>query len=168
LLLFCPRWLFVYPGLVALCIGALGTTALTFGHVGGLDIAALLYSAALLIIGYQALWFGLLMQTYAAAQGLLPATTRLHRIRRSLRLERGIILGVVLTLIGVVLAVVSFARWRSADFGALDPSKNVRVITPAILGLILGCQTILGSFSIGVLGLPVRSPENEVARRTAP
>jgi hypothetical protein len=34
------------------------TAVLTFGHVGGLDIAGLLYAAALTIIGYQALWFG--------------------------------------------------------------------------------------------------------------
>ena len=72
LLLFCPYWLFVVPGLVLFAVGVIGTTALTFGHIGGLDIAGLLYAASLVIIGYQALWFGLLMQTYAESRGILP------------------------------------------------------------------------------------------------
>ena len=47
-----------------------------------------------MIIGYQALWFGLLMQTYAESRGILPEGTRMRRIRRLLTLERGLILGV--------------------------------------------------------------------------
>jgi glycosyltransferase involved in cell wall biosynthesis len=159
LLLFCPYWLFVVPGFVAFALGAVGTTALTFGHIGGLDIAGLLYAAALMIVGYQALWFGLLMQTYAESRGILPEGTRMHRVRRSLTLERGLITGVVLLLVGVLVAVVSVLRWRSAHFGPLNPAENVRVIVPAILGLVLGSQTILGSFSIGVLGIRTAAPD---------
>ena len=36
------------------------------------------------------------------------------------------------------------------------------MITPAILGLILGSQTILGSFSIGVLGIRTAAPDEPV------
>ena len=166
LLLFCPYWLFVVPGFVVFALGAVGTTALTFGHVGGLDIAGLLYAASLMIIGYQALWFGLLMQTYAESRGILPEGTRMHRVRRSLTLERGLIVGVALLIIGALVAVISVLRWRSAHFGALNPAQNVRVITPAILGLILGSQTILGSFSIGVLGIRTAAPDEPVRQRT--
>lgn len=165
LLLFCPRWLFVYPGAIALALGAIGSFTLTFGHVGGLDIAALLYAAALTIVGYQALWFGLLMQTYAAAQGILPIDDRVRRIQRSLRLERGLVLGAILTITGILFAVVSFLRWRAANYGPLNPGENVRVIIPAILGLVMGSQTILGSFSIAVLGLPVKSGSEPAKQR---
>jgi glycosyltransferase involved in cell wall biosynthesis len=157
LLLFCPQWMFIVPGALAFSIGAVGATILTFGHIGGLDIAGLLYAAALTIIGYQALWFGLLMQTYAESRGILPAG-RMKGIRQFLTLERGLILGVLLILVGLFVAVVSVLRWRSADFGALDPTENVRVIVPAILGLVLGAQTVLGSFSIGVLGIRTAEP----------
>ena len=80
-------------------------------------------------------------------------------MRRAVTLERGLIIGVGLLLIGVLVAIVSVLRWRSANFGALNPAENVRVITPAILGLILGSQTILGSFSIGVLGIRTAEPD---------
>jgi glycosyltransferase involved in cell wall biosynthesis len=165
LLLFCPNWLFVIPGLVVLTIGAVGTTVLTFGHIGGLDIAGLLYAASLTIIGYQALWFGLLMQTYAESRGILPEGGRMHRVRKLLTLERGLILGAALLLMGALVAVISVLRWRSAGFGALNPGQNVRVITPAILGLVLGSQTILGSFSIGVLAIRTAAPDEPAPQR---
>ena len=82
LLLFCPHWLFVVPGLRRCSRSARSApSSLTFGHIGGLDIAGLLYAAALMIIGYQALWFGLLMQTYAESRGILPEGSRMRRIR---------------------------------------------------------------------------------------
>ena len=164
LLLFCPRWVFVYPGLIAFGIGAVGTATLTFGHIGSLDIAALLYAAALMIIGYQALWFGMLMQTYAETRGILPQRSHMNRIHRVLTLERGLILGAGLIAFGVVLAILSFVRWREANFGTLNPGTNVRTITPAILGLVLGAQTILGSFSIGVLAIRTTADEQPATR----
>jgi glycosyltransferase involved in cell wall biosynthesis len=163
LLLFCPRWVFVYPGLIALSIGAVGTTALTFGSFGRLDIAGLLYAAALMIIGYQALWFGLLMQSYAETRGILPVRARVSRFERAHTLERGLILGVGMIVFGVIVALLSFIRWRQADFGALNPSTNVRTITPAILGLVMGSQTILGSFSIGILS--IRTTDEQPVQR---
>jgi glycosyltransferase involved in cell wall biosynthesis len=165
LLLFCPRWVFVYPGLITLALGAVGTVTLEFGHIAGLDIAGLLYSAALMVIGYQALWFGLLMQTYAETRGILPMRAGPSRVQRFLKLERGLVLGVGLIMFGVLGAVLSVIRWRQADFGALNPGTNVRSITPAILGLVMGSQTILGSFSIGVLA--IRTAADEPANQGA-
>ena len=118
-----------------------------------------------MIIGYQALWFGLLMQTYAETRGILPKRQRLNRIHHVLTLERGLILGVGLIVFGVIVAIVSFFRWRQADFGALNPGTNVRTITPAILGLVLGAQTILGSFSIGVLAIRTTADEPPASAR---
>ncbi len=165
LLLFCPRWVFVYPGAILLGVGAVGTATLTFGHIGSLDIAALLYAAALMIIGYQALWFGLLMQTYAETRGILPMRARVNRFQRALTLERGLVLGVGLIVFGVVVALISVIRWQEAEFGALNPSTNVRTITPAILGLVMGSQTILGSFSVGVLG--IRTADEQPVQRAS-
>lgn len=163
LLLFCPRWVFVYPGLIALGIGAVGTTALTFGYVGHLDIAGLLYAAALMIIGYQALWFGLLMQSYAETRGILPVRARVNRFERALSLERGLVFGAGMIVFGLIVALLSFIRWRQANYGALNPGTNVRTITPAILGLVMGSQTILGSFSIGVLS--IRTADEQPVQR---
>jgi glycosyltransferase involved in cell wall biosynthesis len=167
LLLFCPKWLFIVPGLMLFALGVAGTAVLTFTHAGGLDIAGLMYAASLTIIGYQALWFGLLMQTYAESRGILPEARRMRRVRRALTLERGLIIGVGLLLIGTLVAIISILRWRSVHFGPLDSAQNVRLITPAILGLVLGSQTVLGSFSIGVLGIRTAAPDDPQARAGA-
>ena len=71
-------------------------------------------------------------------------------------------------LFGVIVAVLSFIRWRQADFGALNPGTNVRTITPAILGLVMGSQTILGSFSIGVLAIRTNADEPANQRAATP
>jgi len=126
----------------------------------------LLVFTALTIIGYQALWFGLLMQTYAESRGILPPG-RMKGIRQYLTLERGLILGVLMIMVGLFVAVVSVVRWRNANFGALNPTENVRVIVPAILGLVLGAQTVLGSFSIGVLAIRTAAPDDPAPQRAA-
>jgi glycosyltransferase involved in cell wall biosynthesis len=166
LLLFCPRWLFVMPGVAALAVGGLGVLALEIGHIGGLDIAGMLYASALVVIGYQALWFGLLMQTYAESRGILPPRAHPSRLLKFLKLERGIIIGAGLLVIGAAFAVVSVLRWRAAGYGVLNASENVRVIAPAVLGLVTGSQTILGSFSIAVLAIRTTPPDELAAKRS--
>jgi hypothetical protein len=93
------------------------------------------------------------MQNYAETRGILPLRARPNRIQRRLTLERGLVLGVGMIVFGLIVALLSFIRWRQADYGALNPGTNVRTIVPAILGLVMGSQTILGSFSIGVLSI---------------
>lgn len=156
LLIFSPRWLFFYPGLLVFLVGAVGTSALIIGPIGRLDIGALLYAAALTIIGYQALWFAVIVKTYAVAEGFLPEGRRSEWIAGALTLERGLMLGFAMILIGVVLAVASLVRWRGQGYGALDPNQTVRTVLPAVLGLVLGSQTILGSFSSSVLAIRIR------------
>ena len=88
---------------------------------------------------------------------------------RVLTLERGLVFGAGLIVFGVIVALLSVLRWRQADFGALNPGTNVRTITPAILGLVMGSQTILGSFSVGVLGIRTSADEPAAEpRRAAP
>jgi hypothetical protein len=59
LLIFCPRWLFLYPGAVLFVLGALGMAALLPGPVrlGGitLDVHSLLYASGAVVMGFQAM-----------------------------------------------------------------------------------------------------------------
>jgi hypothetical protein len=43
--------------------------------------------------------------------------------------------------------------WKSAAFGPLQPSDLLRTIIPAMLALVLGCQIVLSSFFLSVLGM---------------
>lgn len=165
MLLMSPRWLFRYPGMLALAIGLIGTVVLSIGPVEvgrfGLDIATLLYAAALAMIGHALLWFGAISERFAGRLGLTVPAPRPGREgptgpERDRRLERGLAVGAGLVVVGIALAAVSLVRWGVADFAAVDPRTTVRIVTPAVLGLVLGAQTIFSSLLVSVMELPTR------------
>jgi hypothetical protein len=157
LLLYSPRWLFLVPGLVMFAVGLLLTSLLVLGplEVGAvtLDLSALVYSAALVVIGAQAVTFALFTKVYAVAKGFLPPDDRIDRLGARFRLERGLLLGVGVLIAGAVIAVWSFWRWRNEGWGNLDPTDQLRIVVPAALGLILGSWTVLASFFLSILGM---------------
>ena len=155
LLIFAPRWLFVYPGLVAFFLGAIAVGVLSFGGVEiagvGFDVTTMVYASALCVIGYQALMFFWLTKLYATQEGFLPASPRYRSIVAKWSAERGLLVGLALFIIGIAIGIIQVARWGSLDFGPQDASAVVRIAIPSALGIMLGFQTIMMSFFSGVL-----------------
>lgn len=160
LLLFAPRWLFVYPGLVAFFLGAVAVGVLSFGGVRiggvGFDVTTMVYASALCAIGYQSLLFFWLTKLYATEQGFLPASERYRRLIARWSQERGLILGLAIFVLGVVIGIVQVSRWGGEGFGPMDATEVVRVAVPTSLALMLGFQTMMMSFFSGVLTIPRR------------
>jgi glycosyltransferase involved in cell wall biosynthesis len=157
LLLFAPRWLFLFPGFALAGLGALATlvllmTPVTIGSAT-FDVGTLGFSAAALLIGSQAIAFWLLTKVYAIEEGFLPEDPRMTRLFQRFTLEVGLVVGAVLFLIGIVAAVVSLVRWGQADLGALDTRGQIRIVIVSMLGFILGAQVILNSLFVSILGL---------------
>jgi hypothetical protein len=69
--------LFLYPGAVMMLVGlALGVWILaTPAVVGGLrfSVHSLLYGSAMILLGFQAVWFGLFTRVIAVSTGFVPA-----------------------------------------------------------------------------------------------
>ena len=160
LLIFAPRWLFVYPGLVAFFLGAIAVGVLSFGGVEiagvGFDVTTMVYASALCVIGYQALMFFWLTKLYATQEGFLPASPRYRSVVAKWSAERGLLVGLALFIIGIAIGIIQVARWGSLDFGPQDASAVVRIAIPSALGIMLGFQTIMMSFFSGVLTTPRR------------
>jgi hypothetical protein len=161
LLLYSPRWLFLYPGAALMLIGLLAGLWILPGPrtLGGVtfDVQTLLYAATAISVGFQSVVFAVLTKLFATQEGLLPPNPVLERSYRYVTLELGIVLGVVLVLGGLAGSVWALGAWGSRSFGPLDPSRVLRVIIPSALALTLGCQIVLSSFFISVLGLRRRS-----------
>lgn len=157
LLLYSPRWLFLVPGAVMLAVGLIVTAVLVVGPVelGGvtLDLSALVYAAALTVIGTQSITFALFTKIYAVSKGFLPPDDRIDRLGARFRLERGLLLGFLVFLAGLIAAVLSFWRWREQGWGDLDPGEQLRIVIPASLGLVLGWWAVLASFFLSILGM---------------
>ena len=161
LLLYSPRWLFLYPGASLMVVGAVVLLWLLPGEraIGSLrlDIHTLVYAAAAVMLGYQAVIFALFTKTFAISEGLLPEDPRLTRLYRYVTLETGIVAGIVLVIAGLVLAVTAIGIWQTQGFGPIvDVPRSLRVVILSSLAITLGVQTFFASFFLSVLGLSRR------------
>jgi glycosyltransferase involved in cell wall biosynthesis len=161
LLLFSPVWLFFYPGILLLVSG-LATTLWLLPHpqsAGGVTfgVNTLVFAAAAIICGFQAIVFYMFAKTYAIRSGLLPEDRMVARLRETLRLETGLIAGLLCMGAGLTLAAVALGFWGSHSFGRLNPEQSLRMVIPSATLLILGMQVAFSSCLLGVLQLDTRT-----------
>jgi hypothetical protein len=46
----------------------------------------------------------------------------------------------------------AFYLWERTGYGALDPRQMIRIISPGLLSLTLGVETVFSSFFFSILG----------------
>jgi glycosyltransferase involved in cell wall biosynthesis len=157
LLLYCPRWLFLLPGVGLMALGLVIFAAVLPAPreiLGAkLDIHTLLAGAGFLVIGYQAVVFGILTKVFGITEGLLPEDPLLNRLFRKVTLETGLLVGGLLVASGLVGGIAALWHWHDVSFGELQSSRTMRVFIPAVTAGIVGSQTVLASFFLSILGL---------------
>lgn len=157
LLLYSPRWLFLYPGILLISLGLAGCVLLLpgprFFYGIGFDIHTLLYAFVSVLLGFQLIAFGTFAKVFAISEGLLPPDPRLNRAFRWITLETGLIVGGLLTIIGIGGSVWAVSSWARKSFGALEPAQMLRLVMPAVFSLTLGIEIIFSSFFLSILGL---------------
>lgn len=160
LLLFSPRWLFLYPGVALAAGGCLLMLRLSFGPLalGGvaLDTQSLLFAAAMVTVGIQAIPFAILSRTYAAARGMLPGNRSVLMTAHPQALERGALVGLSLLLLGLVGSAVAVGRWATQGFGPLDLASSLRWSIPSVTCFIVGAEVLMASFFLGLLHFDTR------------
>jgi glycosyltransferase involved in cell wall biosynthesis len=157
LLLYSPRWLFLYPGAILMFIGLLVGGSLELGPkvINGVtfDVHTLFYSAIAVVVGFQSIIFALFTKVFAISEKLLPEDPRLNRLFKYVTLESGLIVGALLLLAGFAGSIYALAFWDTRAFGPLNPSSTFRLVIPAGTTLLLGFQIVFSSFFLSVLGL---------------
>jgi hypothetical protein len=161
MLLLCPRWLFLVPGVGLMGAGGLLGARLVAGPLvlagsATLDVHTLFFCAMAVLVGFQSLAFAVLSEAFARHYGLRPAGSRLLRLLRRVTLEAGLLGGGLCAMAGIVLSAWSWWYWRSRGFGDLDPRHVLRWVIPGGTLMAIGCQVVLVSFFLGVLQLAVR------------
>ncbi len=157
LLLLCPLWLYLIPASLLLG-GGLGLMAwLTGGprQVGGIvfDVHTMLLGSLAVILGYQTIWLWAYAKIHGWTSGLLPAETFSRRVFDHVNLERGLLAGAVLLLAGLGLNGWLVHTWLGQDFGPLDVTITLRFALWGFTAMVLGVQTIYGSFFLSMLGM---------------
>lgn len=168
LLLFSPRWLFLYPGLAAVGIGALLMLWLLPGprRVSGItfDIHTLLYASLAISVGYQAIQFWTFAKLYGMREGIVPPDPSFRRFMGIATLERGLIAGLFLLVLGLGIGIAAVSAWDVSKFGELSPSATMRLVIPSATAIMLAFQTAYGAFFLSVLEIRAsRSEKPEVS-----
>ena len=157
LLLYSPRWLFLYPGTVLILLG-LGVCAWLLPGPKILneiefDVHTLLYAFASVLLGFQLVAFAMFTKVFAISEGLLPEDPRLSHAFEYITLETGLAFGGLLIAGGIGGSILAFSGWAKSSFGELDPVRILRIVMPSVFSLTLGVQIICSSFFLSILGL---------------
>jgi glycosyltransferase involved in cell wall biosynthesis len=158
ILVYNPTFLFLMPGAVMLFAGSL-ITLLVFLEVPifgrGLYIHSLIVGCLLILLGVQAIGFGVCARAYGIY--FISDQDRLFQaLQARFRLEHGLLLAGVVGAAGVVLFGFVIVRWVAEGFGTLSEAQ------PAILAATLiavGAQVFFTSFLLSILGLRRRRDE---------
>ncbi len=160
LLLFSPRWLFLYPGLALIILGVAINLWLLPGSKFNLDIHTMLYAAAMIIIGMQGVSFAVLTKVYASQEKLLPEHPKLNKLLKYATLEKGLSLGFILFLVGLAGVVFSLFLLERGYFKDLTIQQTMRIAILSATALIFSFQVIFSSFFYSILKLKFRKDAN--------
>ncbi len=160
LLLYSPRWLFLYPGLAATLIGFLISVWLLPSQRGigrfNFDVNTLVYAIGLMIIGVHICVFAVGARFFGTREGFLPPNPQFEKLFQYVTLEKGVVAGLILLLLGFGTMLYSVEVWHRAGFGALSLSHTLRITLPAAASLMLGVEVIFASFFLSLLGMKNR------------
>ena len=158
MLIFSPRWLFLWPGLFLFLTGVLGFVLLSSGPVVvksvTFDTNTLMVFSIFCILGMQIVIFGLFARIFAARERLLPEDFMLSRVCDRVRMEHGLFLGTATSVVGIVMLLVAVNSWARHSFGPLPSSLESRLVISSLTLLSLGVQITFASFFLSMLGLP--------------
>ena len=145
-----PRWLMLYPGSFLIAIGVAAQIAIARGPIVvsgvGFDIHTMLYAGSAVILGVQLVLFSVLARAIGVLKNVLPMRPTFARFLSVFTLERGILLGLLLSALGLGLAVYSVTTWAQAHLAALDPTVVMRVAIPSVTLILAGVEIIFSSF----------------------
>ncbi|MGH3142264.1 MAG: glycosyltransferase family 2 protein, partial [Gaiellales bacterium] len=152
MLVYNPNFLFTLPGAVMAVIGFVIAIAV-FAHLPlfgrDLYIHSLILGCLLVIVGVQAMSFGICARAYSA-YFIGGEDHFFDRARARLRLEHGLALAAVVVIAGLTLVGVLLDSWASRGFGTL---REERLAIVALTVIAVGAQIFFTSFLLSVIGL---------------
>jgi hypothetical protein len=159
LLLFSPRWLFLYPGIALLWLGLVVGAILLPGPVryGNVvfDVHTFLVAALCIIVGLQSISFAIIGRRFASRYGFIPRSGNYDRLLEALTLERVLLVAVLLMLGGFAALVWGLGEWAERDFGPLNLTSTMRAVIVAMTALVSGFQMMMSAFMSSMINIPI-------------
>lgn len=159
LLMHAPNWLFLYPGILLFLVGIFLSAKIIIDPIIindiTFDVNTLVYSAIATIIGFQLVLFYVLTIKYATKTKLIPITKIDKRLIK-FTMNRGIFIGAISFLIGLIGSIIAIIIWYNTGFGDLESSRMLRLTIPMLILFVCGIQLMFSSFFLGILEIKVR------------
>jgi glycosyltransferase involved in cell wall biosynthesis len=177
LLLFSPRWLFLYPGFALLAVGLFLGALLIRGPVQisprlTLDINTFLVAAMLIIVGLQAVSFAIIGRRFASRYGFIPRSEKFDQALEELTLERVLVVAVMLVVVGLGALIWAVNEWAATSFSALNGSTVLRIMIVSLTTLVAGLQLAMSAFMSSIINIPLQErrlslvpPDDHMLRR---
>jgi glycosyltransferase involved in cell wall biosynthesis len=157
LLIYSPRWLFAYPGLILLFVGSILSIGLFLGPIKIgfrlIDFHSFILTGTMMVLGINMLSFSAITRVYAFKTGLLPNRPGFFWLFKYINLEKGLVAGLIILLIGALL--ITKAVTLSSEFSIIGFSNSVRLVFGGSLAILVGGQVIFTSFVLSILGLDI-------------
>ena len=121
----------------------------------GLYIHSMILGCLLIILGVQAIGFGLCARAYSV-YFISDRDELFQKLRARLRLEHGLVLAGIVSVAGIALFGIVGGRWAANGFGTLS---ETRLALFAATLIVVAAQIFFTSFFLSILGLHRRRDE---------
>lgn len=158
LLIYAPRFLFLYPGIALSGVGLAGMVALApnglrVGHVE-FSIHTMIFAAMAVLIGSQLIGLSVLASRYGVIAGMWPESGVMRTLRNWFSVERACLIAAAMLMAGLAGVATATAIWADSGFGSMNPGALMRITIPSMLLCCLGVQTAVTAFFAGLLDQP--------------
>jgi len=155
MLLYCPNYLFIIPGGLTFLAGFIIMLLLLQGPVTfaghTFDFHAMIFGSMMTLLGFQLINLGFFAKSYALAEGYERKGRFFAKFYKVFDLEKGILIGGVFILTGLILGVSIIRQW--VLFGPVTQERKELL---AITIIVIGIQTVFSSFLISLIGMKTR------------
>ena len=159
LLLFSPRWLFLYPGMALLWVGLVVGAILLPGPVRYgqvvFDVHTFLVAALCVIVGLQSISFAIMGRRFASRYGFIPRSSSYDKVLEAITLERVLVAAIVLMLVGLGALLWGVNQWALRDFGRLNLASTLRAVILAMTFMVCGFQLMMSGFMSSIINIPI-------------
>ncbi len=153
MLLYSPNYVFLIPGLLFILLGFLTMSLILMQKLALFNITfqthPMFIGSILAILGYQLILTWLFAKIYAHNH-LNEKNEALEKLYKFFNLEKAILAGIILLLIGFAIYLNILFVWLAKHFGTLN-TINISIF--ALTFIVLGIQTIFAGFFFSILGI---------------
>jgi len=153
ILTYAPDWLYLIPGGLMFSLGMAGMAMLAPGpaQIGSFSfgIHFLALASLFTLLGANIIGFALLARLINAGRKPIKPSSAFGTLLSWFTLERGLVIGSVLTIAGLAVDGWLLVEWQTRGFGDMEGTEHIAFVATTIM--LLGVNTVFASFLFNML-----------------